>query len=157
MRDHAARTFLYGDSVAKLETGSEDWGMKPHYALLTLFIITLLMACSPDELGFSYGDLPPGDPARGAELYAQPIDNSASCLSCHPIDGGQSAGPSLQGYGAAAEQRVKQQSAAEYTFYSILRPSKHITQGYSNVMPSDYAKKLSRQELADLIAYLLTL
>ncbi len=49
------------------------------------------------------------------------------------------------------------QSAEEYTFYSILRPSKYLVQGFSNVMPSNYEEKLSQQETADLITYMLTL
>jgi hypothetical protein len=79
-------------------------------------------------------------------------------VSCHAVGPEPSkAGPSLQDYSTLASQRVKQQTAEDYTFYSILRPSEHIVQGYSNVMPSDYAQKLSRQEIADLIAYLLSL
>lgn len=132
--------------------------MKPRDVLFTLLIVVLLaVACSPEELEFSLDDLPSGDPSRGAELFSQPIDGGASCLNCHALDGGQSAGPSLQGYVAIARERVKRQSAEDYTFYSILRPSKHIVQGYSNTMPGDYDRKLSRQVIADLIAYLMTL
>ncbi len=131
--------------------------MKACCVLLTLLSVALLAACAPDELEFSYSDLPPGDAARGAELFSQPIDGGASCLNCHALGDGRSAGPALQGYGAAAGTRVKRQSAEDYTFYSILRPSKHIVQGYSNTMPGDYDQKLSRQVIADLIAFLLTM
>ncbi|WP_162909861.1 c-type cytochrome [Aggregatilinea lenta] len=131
--------------------------MKQLCVLLILCVTALFTACSPGELDFSYRDLPPGDPTRGADLFTQSIDGKASCLQCHAVGTGQSAGPPFQAYAATASQCVKQQSAEEYTFYSILRPSKHIVQGYSNIMPSNYAKKLSRQEIADLIAYLLTL
>jgi mono/diheme cytochrome c family protein len=127
------------------------------FLLAALLVLALLVACSPEDLDFSYDDLPPGESARGADLFAQSIDGGASCSSCHALDAGHSAGPSLQGYGATAAQRVKKQSAEEYTFYSLLRPAKHMVRGYSNVMPGDYAKKLSRQEIADLIVYLLTL
>lgn len=121
-------------------------------------LVVLLVACSPDELDYSYDDLPSGDPVRGSSVFIQPIDGGTSCQSCHAVDSEQSkTGPSLQDYGTLASQRIKQQSAEEYTFRSILRPSEHIVQGYSNVMPSNYAQKLSRQEIADLIAYLLTL
>ena len=123
---------------------------------LILGMVALVAACSPKGLGFSYSDLPSGDPVRGAEAYTQSIGGSASCASCHPLDDSRGAGPSLQGYSAIAGQRVRGQTAEQYTFDSILRPSKHLLQGWSNIMPSDYAEKLSRQQIADLIAYLLT-
>lgn len=123
---------------------------------LILGIVALAAACSPKDLGFSYSDLPPGDAVRGADVYAQPIGGGASCASCHPLGDSRGAGPSLQGYSAVAGQRVRGQTAEQYTFDSILRPSKHLVQGWSNIMPSDYAEKLSRQEIADLIAYLMT-
>jgi|SRR5690606_12687277 mono/diheme cytochrome c family protein len=131
--------------------------MKSLSMLLGMLIATLLAACAPDDLDFSYSDLPPGDPVRGAEVFSQPVDGGASCLTCHVLDEGRSAGPSLQGYGAIAAGRVERQSAEDYTFYSILRPARHIVQGYSNTMPGDYEQKLSRQVIADLIAYLLSL
>jgi len=126
--------------------------------LIGLFLLMIiLVACSPEDLDFAYDDLPPGDPARGAELYAQSSGGSASCLSCHSLDGVKGAGPPLDGYAGVAGDRVDGKSAEAYTFESLLRPSKHLVRGYSNVMPSDYADKLTRQEIADLIAYLHTL
>lgn len=125
--------------------------------LLLLLLLLLLAACSPEGLDFAYGDLPPGDPVRGAELYMQSSGGSASCQSCHSLDGVKGAGPPLDGYAGVAGERVKGKSAEVYTFESLLRPSKHLVRGYSNMMPSDYAEKFSRQEIADLIAYLLTL
>ncbi|MBN1563436.1 MAG: cytochrome c [Anaerolineae bacterium] len=119
--------------------------------VVLLIAAALLSACSDDPLGYSYKDLPTGDAARGATVF------TARCASCHALDEGRGPGPSLAGYGATAGSRVKNQSAADYTFNSILRPSKHLVQGFSNVMPSDYDEKLSRQEIADLIAYLLAL
>jgi mono/diheme cytochrome c family protein len=119
--------------------------------------IVVLCACSSEPLEFTLGDLPAGDAVRGAQVYTQPIDRNPACLSCHALNTTRGAGPGMEGYGAAAAQRVDGQSAEQYTFDSILRPSKHMVQGYSNVMPGDYAKKLSQQEIADLIAYSLTL
>ena len=130
--------------------------MRALIRLLPLLLI-VLAACSPDELDFAYDDLPPGDPARGAELYAESVSGGASCLSCHSLDGAKGAGPPLDGYAGVAGERVDGRSAEAYTFESLLRPSKHLVRGYSNIMPSDYAEKLSRQDIADLIAYMLTL
>lgn len=114
------------------------------------------MGCSRNEPDFTVSDLPPGDPSHGAALFTQSIGGS-SCASCHPLDGSRSAGPSLAGYGATAARRVSGQTAEQYTFDALLRPSGHLVQGFSNVMPSNYSELLSRQDIADLIAYLLAL
>ncbi|MGQ9849340.1 MAG: c-type cytochrome [Aggregatilineaceae bacterium] len=120
-------------------------------------VALLLAACAPEDLPYALEDLPMGDPTRGAVLFTQSLGGAPACANCHALDGGASSGPSLGGFGAVAAARVKGQSAAAYTFYSILRPAKHVVRGYSNVMPADYAGKLSAQDVADLIAYLLTL
>ncbi len=118
-------------------------------------LVVLLAACSPKKLPFSLNDLPPGDAGRGALLFTQSINSAPACSSCHTTDGTRSVGPSLKGFGEEAGDRVKNQSAAEYAFDSILRPSRHVVRGYSNVMYSQYGDKLSQQNIADLIAYLL--
>jgi cytochrome c553 len=120
-----------------------------------MLLVVLLVACSPNKLSFSLNDLPPGDAGRGATLFTQSIYSAPACSSCHATDGSRSVGPSLKGFGAEAGERVKGQSAAEYAFDSILRPSKHVVRGYSNVMYSTYGEKLPQQDIADLIAYLL--
>lgn len=126
-----------------------------------MFVLLLALfasiACQPEDLGFGLDDLPPGDAARGAQIYTESINGAPACSACHAIDEGAKSGPSLGGYGAAAADRVSGQDAATYTFYSIVRPAKHVVRGYSNVMVSDYAEKLSRQDIADLIAYLVNL
>jgi mono/diheme cytochrome c family protein/uncharacterized membrane protein len=124
---------------------------------ITFFVVLVLAACSSKGIGYQYSDLPTGDAVRGAELFSQSVDGAPACSSCHTLTGGQSVGPSLQDFAQVAGSRVKGQSAEVYTFYSILSPSKHLVQGFSNVMPSNYETKLSRQQTADLITYLLTL
>ncbi|GAB4433638.1 MAG: hypothetical protein Kow00106_26630 [Anaerolineae bacterium] len=120
-------------------------------------VAMLLGACAPEDLPYQFDDLPAGDAQRGATLFGQSVNGAPACSTCHTLDGGAAAGPDLEGYGTVAMTRVRGQSAGEYTFYSILRPAKHIVRGYSNVMPADYARKLSAQDVADLIAYLLSL
>ena len=124
----------------------QKWGL-----FLAALVVGVLAACAPKALDYSFADLPTGDIEQGAALFA---DN---CLSCHPLDSGQATGPGVADYGNTAGTRVSGQSPEEYTFNSILRPSKYMVRGYSNVMPSDYDDKLSQQDIADLIAYLLSL
>lgn len=122
------------------------------------FLLTLLLtACSPGDLPFQPGDLPPGDAARGAALFDRSIGGAPACDNCHSVNGDFSSGPGLRGYGEQAATRVSGQSGVEYTFYSIMRPAKHVVRGYSNVMYGDYDEKLDKQDVADLIAYLMAL
>jgi uncharacterized membrane protein/mono/diheme cytochrome c family protein len=123
------------------------------FALFVLF----LAACSSKGTGYQYSDLPPGDAAHGEELFSQSVNGALACSNCHTTTGGQGAGPSLQDFATVAGSRVNGQSAEEYTFYSILRPSKHLVTGFSNLMPGNYEEKLSKQDTADLISYVLTL
>ncbi len=129
------------------------------FKMLRLVVLAgmLLLACSPDDLPYTFGDLPQGDRGRGAALFTQAINGAPACSNCHATDASRSTGPSLAGYASAAANRVNNQSVAEYTFLSIVRPARHVVRGYSNVMYSQYADKLSQQEVADLIAFLLNL
>lgn len=122
-----------------------------------LVAVLFLAACSQGEPQTSFEDLPAGDAQRGADLFANGADDAPACITCHTLDGNNQAGPSVQGYASRAGSRVEGQSAEEYTYRSIVRVSAHVVSGYSNVMPNDYEEKLSAQQLADLVAYLLTL
>lgn len=125
--------------------------------LAGLVLVVVLASCRRDDLPYSLDDLPDGDPGRGAVLFAEVIDGAPACSSCHAVEGRESSGPSLEKFGSMAGERVDGQSAEEYAFDSILRPAKHVVRGYSNVMYSDYGDRLSQQDTADLIAYLLSL
>ena len=125
--------------------------------LLIIFVISILAACtSTNEVSVSFSDLPEtGDAERGAVLFADTETISPTCISCHNID--QTASPTLDDYSVAvAESRVEGQSAREYTFDSIVDPAKHIAEGYGNAMPNKYGEQLTPQDLADVIAYLLS-
>ena len=124
---------------------------------LAALVAVALGGCAPKDLPYALDDLPAGDAGRGAALFTQTIGGTPACSACHSADGSSSSGPPLDGYGQAAGTRVKGQSAEEYSFYSILRPARHLVRGYSNVMYSQYADKLSQQDVADLIAYMLGL
>lgn len=121
--------------------------------------ITLLAfalgACSPTAIEASDA-LPPGDVARGAALFTQ-IDGAPACATCHTLDGTPLVGPSLKGIAARASNRVEGQSAEEYIYTSIVSPSAYVVDGFSNSMYPQFARQLVPQEIADLIAYLLTL
>jgi cytochrome c2 len=125
--------------------------------ILLLILILTLTACKKDEPKIAFEDLPQGDPARGETIFEDGKNNATACKTCHNTGDVKQTGPGLAGFGERASERVDGESAAEYAYHSILRPSRHVVTGFSNVMPSDYEEKLTPQDIADLIAYLLTL
>lgn len=126
--------------------------------ILILILLTLSLAACQKETTIDFKDVPRnGDPAQGAILFTQKKEGAPACNSCHNTEGNPDQGPSLQGFKDVAGKRVEGQSAEEYTFYSILLPSKHVVDGFSNIMYKQYDGKFSTEELGDLIAYLLTL
>lgn len=102
-----------------------------------------------------FADLPPGDARRGEALFrggAQP-----PCISCH-IFGQTAAAPDLQRNAPEWDRRKPGMSAQEYLLESIWNPNAYIVQGYQpNIMPQIYSRQLTPQQIADLIAYLMTL
>jgi mono/diheme cytochrome c family protein len=115
-----------------------------------LALVMLLVACSTgNNITLTPEDLPDGDAQRGAALFAQSVNGAPPCSACHTTDGTAAVGPSLLDFG----QRV---ATTEYALYSIVQPAQHITEGYSNVMYSQYGGRLSPQDIADLVAFLLS-
>lgn len=107
---------------------------------------------------------PAGDAGRGQALFAsaqlRPSSQSPSCLSCHSATPGEppAVGPNLSNVGSRAARAVAGQSAAEYLRASIVDPDAYLAPGYQEgIHPRDYAQVLSRAQIADLVAYLLTL
>jgi cytochrome c553 len=128
-------------------------------SLILIVMLLFISACSPSspETTLTLADLPAGDIARGAELYTQSINRAPTCISCHVLEGTNRATPPLIGYKDVAGERVEGMSAEEYSFWAIVDVGRHITPGYANVMYHTYVDKLSPQDIADLIAYILSL
>ena len=89
-----------------------------------------------------------GDPVRG----------EAECKACHSTQPGENrVSPSLAGVSKRAETEREGYSAAKYLYESVAYLQAHVVAGYQgNIMPGNYRQRLSSQELADLIAFLLT-
>lgn len=109
----------------------------------------------------------PGDPARGADIFANGAGTAPPCSTCHLVDVDQvQVGPSMMGVASRAGSRVEGLSAEEYIHQSILSPNAFLVPDTDvnvfsvngqSLMIQNYADLLSAQDINDLVAYLLTL
>lgn len=113
--------------------------------------------------------LPTGDAAHGQELFLQNAragnNSKLPCVACHSLNPGEiKVGPSLAGVASRAATREPGKSAEQYLRESIQQPNafivpddpKYQANGKS-AMPEGLGNGMTDQDLADLIAYLLTL
>ena len=95
---------------------------------------------------------PKGNPAAGKAVFA-----ANACASCHtftPAGAKGKVGPDLD-HLAADAQKANRGSLAQYTEESIVNPNAYIVPGFQKgVMPQTFGKTLSKQQLADLVAFL---
>ena len=111
---------------------------------------------SPQPLAYSGN----GNAANGEKLFA-----SQGCAACHSLKEGEKIiGPSLFHAGQTALNRVKDamykgkaKTAEEYIRESIVEPNEYVVSGFpAGVMVQDFGKKVSAQEIDDLVAFLMT-
>lgn len=123
-------------------------------SVLALALLALAAcATAPAELA----ELLEGNAEHGAALFTQSVNGAPACSTCHALDGASLVGPSLDGFAEHASTRIANTSAADYAHASIVQPAAYLVSGFGNSMYNQYAQRLSPQEIADLIAYLLTL
>ena len=109
------------------------------------------LAGLPDDVLAAMTD---ADPARGEQLTL-----TNGCIGCHALNPNQvMAGPTWHNVGATAATRVEGESAALYLYNSIFHPNDYVVEGYMpNIMLQIYEQTLNDQDIADIIAYLLSL
>jgi hypothetical protein len=115
-------------------------------------------------------ELPPGDPERGLDLADRLVDGYC-CTDCHvssrPPAPNFAASDELPAIGergairiAAADYTGAATTPEQYLFESIVLPDAYQVEGrwadYAE-MDEDFGERLSQQDVADLIAWLLTL
>jgi mono/diheme cytochrome c family protein len=94
---------------------------------------------------------PAGNAAAGKTIYA-----AQGCGACHtfpPAGSTGKVGPNLVRLPADAK-KANQGTLEQYTKSSIVAPGSYIVPGYPNAMPPTYGQKLSQQQVADLVAFL---
>jgi len=138
----------------------------PLIPILLLAFSLVLVACGGgnDEAGQTTetGGVIAGDAVRGEALYKNTTIGAASapgCVTCHSLQPDvKLVGPSHAGLADRAASAVDGQSAEAYLRESIVNPDAHIVDGFSQgVMYPNYGRDLTEQEIADLVAFMLTL
>ena len=102
-----------------------------------------------------------GDPLRGQQLFQHGLNDAPACINCHnPAAAGKSGfaiGPGLLGIRERAATRIEGVNAAAYIEDSIRNPGDYVVSGFSAIMYGLFAEKYSDQDIADVVAYLMTL
>ncbi|MCH7594524.1 MAG: cytochrome c [Chloroflexi bacterium] len=96
---------------------------------------------------------PAGDAGNGEALFG-----ANGCSGCHSTGSNRVVGPGLSGIGTTGESRVAGLSADQYLNDSIVSPDDFIVEGFpQGLMPGTFGETLSEQDVADLVAYLISL
>ena len=112
------------------------------------FVISALAAA----LMAACGGAVAGDIARGQQVFSQ------NCAACHSVSSGVViVGPSLAGVATRAAANDDDRLPREVLRRSILSPQTEIVEGFKNLMPPDFERKLVEADLEALLSYLMTL
>jgi mono/diheme cytochrome c family protein len=101
-----------------------------------------------------------GDPANGKVIFNTMFaQTNFACATCHYADKeDRLIGPGLKGISQRAAQRVPGETNAQYIHQSIVNPSAYVVPDYPDgLMPQIWGQVLTEQQIADLVAYLMTL
>ena len=91
--------------------------------------------------------------AIGQPENAEPALLKYTCIACHR--GESAVGPLFEGLAERAATRRPPMPADAYIYESIVHPSVYVVEGYNDVMLRDIGDRISDQELADILTYLL--
>lgn len=133
----------------------------PRSVLFLAVLVLLLAACSgggATPAAVSDGDVASGDVASGEALFKKTVFGARpGCVTCHSLAGNVLVGPPLNGVADRAGAEVPGQPAEAYLKASILAPDAHVVTGFEPGVMQSYEEVLAPQQIADLVAYLLTL
>ena len=132
-------------------------------SVLFTVVVLMLAALALTACGGGGSGAEGPDAANGEKLYNQATlgSNSAEgCASCHAFDaseGDETDAPFTAGVATRAESAVPGLSAEEYLLESIVNPDAYVVEGFNaGDMYATWEAELTEQQIADLVAYLLT-
>jgi mono/diheme cytochrome c family protein len=121
--------------------------------VLIVFAAMLLAGCGGEKVvsptGPVVGALPKA--AKGNAVAGKKAFSDAGCGGCHtfaPAGTSGTIGPDLD--------KVLKGKDAKFVETSITNPSAFVEQGFPDAMPKDYGSSLTKQQIADLVAFLQT-
>ena len=116
--------------------------------------IAVAQALSTEERQAEFVPLPVGNASNGEQVFV----GEGGCHACHSLDSNnQIIGPSLSGIAVRAAATRPDYSAEMYLYESIVNPNAYIVAGFQGgIMPAGFGQRLSEQQLADLIEFLMT-
>jgi mono/diheme cytochrome c family protein len=105
---------------------------------------------------------PPGRALEGEKLFNATLQlvGAPNCSVCHVLAPGEEpiVGPNLSNLAKEAGTRKPGMSAKTYLREALIEPNAFVVKGYqAGIMPQNYGYILTKQQLEDLVAYLLTL
>lgn len=101
-----------------------------------------------------------GDPDAGQTIFNRPvIAGQGGCVTCHSTAPDTIlTGPSLYSIATTAEDRIPGVIPANYIYVSIVDPNYSVVEGFSaDIMPNHYYEELTKEEITNLVSYLMTL
>jgi mono/diheme cytochrome c family protein len=142
------------EDIATEETATEEATTAEVTEPTTLAEMTpeQILAGLPDEVAAFFPEQV--DPSTGQQLAL-----STGCTACHSLEEGVAPiGPSWYNIGNVAVTRVEGESPALYLYNSIVDPNHYVVEGFlPGLMPQNYDSILNDEQMAHLVAYLLTL
>lgn len=110
-----------------------------------------VMAGLPEDFAAALAN---ADPSSGSTVAL-----ANGCGGCHNVDPAVvMTGPTWNNMADTASSRQPGQSPADYIYTSIVEPNAYVVPDYpAGVMPQIYGETIPTEDLADLVAYLLTL
>lgn len=108
-------------------------------------------------------NLPEGDPDAGKAL----AESSLGCSGCHllsPVGPSWEATEGLPPIADRGAERIVQPdyageatTAEQYLVESVVQPNAYVVEGYQQgVMPANFGERITLQQMADLVSYMLT-
>ena len=139
---------MYNSPIPNLENGSLKINILSLLAALSA--VLFLAACSGASA------IPPTPTFNAMEIQGQSVFN-LRCAQCHALVPETTVvGPSLANIATHAETRVEGYDARTYLELSILVPGDYVVEGFEDIMPKNFGKDLTSEELDAVVAYLLT-